>query len=636
MGGFVSSLFEKIGMGAEKLGSDTTSSLEGTKTGQKALSIWGNKENELNLTPQGKAIGSMISEYHRIKNVTLDGYNKNIAAVKAWHQGSDTARNTLPLNTATIEDLHQHAVQTNHPIQQVTNSILKQSVNPQTGISDTADLTLKELSLQNKSKARLVGLEGSVGAKMENVSPLLANMLEHPDPRVQLNGRAVADILSNELRDTQLMKVGADESLKSKSKIDVNSTFRTVNKFRQKGDKNAAQIPMLRTDPTYYTPEKAETVADDILRTVQIPFVAIPHIGQYFHLTAAAPLEAQGRALLGMDKKSMQHTIEASGILANTQWDVIHSDLEARTGKISQWTNSPTAASIIRKTIHTPGFNWSRLKQLSIAGSVGYHSAIFWADNALKGDKRSLAELIEMGIDPSDVIKQKGKLTEEQLQKGVYHFVNNRFFFERSQDRALYSNRNFFMRSATMYHGFISSETAFIRRELLKQFKAGDVKGIAQFVGTLGILFPAVAPMLKSLEVLARTGSTSQAGKGIQQDYKKLSGQSGFGDFTTTYFEMVAHIGAMGTAMNYYSAIKGNRLGNAVMGPMIGMGVQDGSDIINAVRGKSAKPLGRDASELIPVIGKPLAHTLFPTRAEESTSTGRIPHAHSHFKKRGY
>lgn len=622
MGGIASAL----GEGAEKLGQDVTRSLESTETGQKVLSIFGNKENELNLTPQGKAIGSMLQEYHRIKNVTLDGYNKDMAEVKNWHQSSDTVRNTLPMETATVGDMYKHAAQTNQPVSNTLGKIINSSINPQSGASDTAQMTLKELSLYHKSSSRLAGLSGSVGSKMENVSPLIASLLEHNDPRVQMNGHAVADIVSNELKDTTTTKRGDVLQQTSKSKQQMNQTFGTVNRFREKAGVSS-RIPLLRTDPTYVAPSTAERIASSVLRTVQIPFVAIPHIGQYFHLPATAPLQSIGKALLGMNNEEMNRVVDASGILANTEWDVIHSDIAARTGTVAKWTNSPTAASIIQKSIHTPGFSYLRLKQLASAGAVGYHSAIFWAENAMRGDKRALAELSEMGIDPSDVLKQKGKLTEAQLQKGVYHFVNNRFFFDRTIDRALYSNRNFFMRTATMYHGFISSETAFIRRELQKQLKSGDLKGIAQFVGTLGVVFPYVAPMLKSAELLARTGSPSQAGASIKKDYASLTGQNGAIDFAETYLDMVAHIGAMGVARNYTQAIKGHRLANAMLGPMLGMTATDIEDLYAAGSGASVNPLGRDVMEMIPVAGKPLAHQLFPTRAESgSSTTGLRPH----------
>jgi hypothetical protein len=340
-----------------------------------------------------------------------------------------------------------------------------------------------------------------------------------------------------------------------------------------------------------------------------------------------------------MDKQAMKDTIQASGILAHTQWDVIHSDLLARTGKIAKWTNMPTAASILQKTIHQPAFNWMRLKQLSVAGSVGFHAAQYWAGNAVKGNKAAIAELVEMGIDPQAVIARGGQLSEGELTKGVYHYVNNRFFFDKSMDNAMMQNKNVWLRSAYMYHSFVNSEATYISRTLRKFYASGNIKGIAQYAATLGVVFPAVAPMLKSLEVLARTGSPTLAANGMKKDYQDLTGQNGVGEFTSTYLDMLSHIGAMGAYHNYYSAIKANRLANAVIGPMQGMLLTDATDAVNAMRGKSYNPLGRDLTQLIPVAGKPLSHKLFPTLKEEKElnpkpTRNHVKHSLHSLKKR--
>jgi hypothetical protein len=608
MGGFVSAL----GEAAEKSLTGLTDKMADTSLGRGLLSLAGNKEWELNLNPEGKAIKGQLAEYQRIRSATLGQSNKELEAIKDWHASSDTARTAMPLHKSTIADLHTHAIQTGHPIAKVTGNILARD-------PAHAAMTLAELSIKNRSAARLAGISGSVGDKMQNVSPLIASLLKNPDPRVQMNGRRVADIVSNELKDTRTIDApGGIKSSQSSAKVAMNKTFSVVNKFRQASGEG--EIPKLSTDPTYTPVSTPERTASEVLRVVQIPFVAIPHVGQYFHLGMSAPLQGIGKALLRMNLDEMHSTIEASGILANTEWDVIHSEILARSGKMAQWTNQPTAAEIIRKGIHQPGFNFMRLHQLAAAGAVGFHSVQFWATNALRGDKRSIAELAELGINLADVKKQGGVLNEEQLAKGVYHFVNNRFFVNKTIDQSLLGNSNFFMRSAFMYHSFVSSETAYIRRELLKQFKAGDIKGIAQFVGTLGVVFPMVAPMLKSAELLARSGSAQQAQTSMKKDYNSLTHPTSFGDFTSTYLDMLAHIGAMGTAFNYTQAVKASRLANAVVGPMIGMGLTDIEDGVNALRGKSAKPLGRDITQMIPVVGKPLSHKLFPTLAEQKFS----------------
>src|SRR6185312_13581855 len=463
---WVGSLLEK---GAQKL----TGRMEESSLGRGILNLGGNKEWELELNPEGKAVKAMNEEYHRIRTTSLQMQTTNLDALMKAHKNDPNIRAGFDLEKSPISDMSKFAGAHTKALQKIG------SINP-----DYLNHPMSKVAEMMKGQARLDGIAGSYGDNYKNLVPLIASMKSHPDPRVNLNAERIMDIVSNELHDTTLT---FQRTKGSEAKLDVNKAFDTYNKLQKKAGTNK-EIPLLNNaDPTYKDTSSAERKANYILRTVQIPFVAIPHIGQYFHIPMSSPLSAVGKALFQMDKAQMKQTVEASGILAHSQWDAIHSDILARTGKVAKWTNSPTVGSILQKVIHTPGFSWMRLRQLSAAGSVGFHSAIYWAKNAALGDKRSLAELEEMGINPAQVVARGGKLTQDELEKGVYHYVNNRFFFDKSIDNSLYQNRNVWVRSAMMYHSFVSSETAYLRRELLKMSKSGDLKGLAQFAGTLGI-----------------------------------------------------------------------------------------------------------------------------------------------------
>lgn len=625
MGGFFSSLAEKAGTAAEHGLESLTAKSSDTLVGRLAQDIGGNKEWLTHLAPQAEAIGKQIEEFHRIKSTSLDSMNKNLESLWGSIKNDNNLRNKFDYSTAKLSDIHQHLSVAGHPDAKASAAILAQATDPATGLSRYANDTLSEASLRNKGEAKLNGIAGSFGDHYQNISPLIANLLEHPDPRMNMLGHRMGDIVSNEVHDTAMIKRGDHFSLGSTAKSEMNKTFEAVNKFRKRAGEGS-EIPSLHTDPTYYAPNKIERTLSSVLRTVQIPFVALPHLGQYFHIPATAPLlDGIGRSLLRMDHKQMTKTVEMSSILANTEWDVIHSDIAARTGRVARWTGSPTAASIISKSIHTPLFNYARLQQLATAGSVGFHSAIYYGKMATKGDKLAIAELNEMGIDVAAVLARKGKLTEEELAKGVYHWVNNRMLVNKTIDQPLLMNKNFVARSAYMYHSFVRSETAFIKREILKRFKAEDIKGIAQFAGTLGIVFPAVAPLLKSAEMLVRTGSPAATGAQLQKDYTDLMGKNGIKSAASAYIDMLSHIGAAGAALNYANAIKGHRLANAMMGPMLGMAATDAEDAYNAAFSPSKtgkhplKPLERDALQMVPVFGKPLSHRLIPSTKEESS-----------------
>ena len=498
--------------------------------------------------------------------------------------------------------------------------------------ADNYTKTLAEIHHVNAGQARLQGIAAGIGTKGENLTPLILALQEHPDPRMQTHALRLLDAISSELKDTTKMRDPQSGALidVSSSKMEVARALKEVNKFKSaqvaKGAKDIkmASPESISLKPTYEAPGKVEKAVGNWIRMVQVPLVAIPHIGTYFNL-GSAPMAALGRTLLNMGDKEMDSHIQASGILSATMHDIMHQYIEGRTGIVSKapFPGAPTAGELLYKGMHTPGFNYMREKQLWFGAAVGYHSTIEWAANAASGDKRALAELAEMGIDSQKVIARGGKLTSEELQKGIFHFTNNRFFVSRLQDQSLKSSSNIFMRSATMYHAFLNSQVSFMRREAYKMIKAGDIKGLAQFAGTLGVLFPAFAPVLKSLEMYGRTlnaGASMQSG---EDDYRKLSGQKGGGAAIGEYIDLLMHIGGAGVYMNYLSASQNHRLQAAALGPLFSTPITAVEDITAASKAnKKGKyninpPLRDVLQDTLPLIGKPLSHWLAPTTKEQ-------------------
>lgn len=396
-----------------------------------------------------------------------------------------------------------------------------------------------------------------------------------------------------------------------------------------------SKIPLLNTEKTYTKPSQLEYKTDRIMNTMLIPYVALQHIGQLFHPIADSPLLAIGKFILRADQRDADQFIEASHIQATTLWNTMYRDILGEEGHVAEWTKSPTVGKILARTIHTPGLNFVRKMQLNIGGTIGFHSAIYWAHNfAESGSERAGIELDEMGIGRQDVIKQGGKLTDEQLTKGVFHYVNNRFFLDRQMDQSLWANKNVWTRSMFMYHSFVNSEAAYMRRTLLKMYKAGDIKGIAQFAGTLGILWPNIAPLISGAQVMLRTGSAHQGGQEVQSRYKRLYQPSSAGDWIGNYLYLLAHIGTAGVYFDYLKAAQAHRLASAMIGPKAGALFGDVEDLINMGTTENKKgehpwkPVLRDAlKQTIPVGGSPLAHHLAPTTAEEkggSTGSRRI------------
>src|SRR6185312_10401207 len=237
---WVGSLLEK---GAQKL----TGRMEESSLGRGILNLGGNKEWELELNPEGKAVKAMNEEYHRIRTTSLQMQTTNLDALMKAHKNDPNIRAGFDLEKSPISDMSKFAGAHTKALQKIG------SINP-----DYLNHPMAKVAEMMKGQARLDGIAGSYGDNYKNLVPLIASMKSHPDPRVNLN---------------------------------------------------------------------AERKANYILRTVQIPFVAIPHIGQYFHIPMSSPLSAVGKALFQMDKAQMKQTVEASGILAHSQWDAIHSDI---------------------------------------------------------------------------------------------------------------------------------------------------------------------------------------------------------------------------------------------------------------------------------------------------------------------
>jgi len=624
MGAFVSDLLSKD---AEKVGDlfdRGVTKAASSGVGKFALNMAGNQEWEMSLTEGGKAISKIHKDYIKLHDTTLDQQNKKVQAIRDFHS-SDVGRAANIPHDAPIATFHKAAMTAGHPAQNVTRDIV--------GAGD-GGLNQDEYMIKSQQIARLTAVAGTYGEHYENATPIIAGMLRDPNPDVVNNAHRLADIVSNQTRDTRLFTDRAGRSEQSSAaKVYMNKAMMKAAKIT---GEDLEPGKLLNTEKTYTGQEPWERNAHRILGTVLTPYVALNHIGQLFNIAASSPLSAIGASLLRMDYDTMSQTVEASGITASTLWSSMYRDILGENGKIAEWTHAPTVGKIMARTIHQPGLSWVRKTQINMAGSVGFHSAIYWAHNfAESGSKIAKARLEELGIEPAEVLKQGGKLNDEQLQKGVYHYVNNRMFFNKGVDNSLYQNKNVWTRAMFMYHSFVNSQSTYMKRELMLMARAGDIKGIAQFVGTLGVLFPAIAPLLGGAETLLRSGSPTQAGQAIQKNYQSLTNADTPGEWIGNYFELISHLGAAGVYFNYINAIKANRLASAAAGPMVGAAATDATDVYHAAfmpnkQGhRNIDPLMRDVlKQTLPVIGSPLAHHFFPTTTEQkerggSTSTSR-------------
>jgi hypothetical protein len=408
----------------------------------------------------------------------------------------------------------------------------------------------------------------------------------------------------------------------SSTKMDMKKALTLENSYRkQMGlDELPVDVSKFNTENVYEKSNELERFSARRVRLYLAPFIAIPHISTFFNYSNA-PLTAIMKSMTTMTDPEIRQLSDASGIFGSQMHHIVDEDIRDRTGIIGSKLGQPEVGVLLGKLFHNPGFNFVRKMQLRTGAIIGYHSAMYWAEGAVQGDKRSILELKELGLNSEEVIARKGQLTEEEKSKAIFNFVNNRAFIDRAMDRSLTATRNPWTRILTMFHGYVTFQQAFMRRELQKMLDSGDYAGIARYAGTVGLLFPPVASGIKSAEILARTASVNQASQSMQEDYKKITNPSSIGEFTSEYLDLLSYFGSWGTMHGFLQAAQGDRLALALMGPSAGAAVRTTQDLINLTTkstktGKrNIKPLAQDIlQQTVPGVGKIVASQLFPKK----------------------
>ena len=513
-----------------------------------------------------------------------------------------------------LSQIHNSLVAKQHPLKEHTGVLLQQDPN-------NAKRTLSQLALHVPMQAARDAELQVLGANHEHITPLFYDLYAMKDPTARTHADAMANMFSSVTKDRAEL-VGTF----SRTKFDISEYTRTVNKFKI-GD---ARVPLpsdLKATSTQV--KEYERAAHKLTSTICAPWMAIPHIGTLFNLSSV-PAHLIAKGLLSTSDSALRTTIEHTGVLASTMHAIMAQDIDARTG-IGASVIGHKAASILSRGIHNPGFHQIRLRQLMFGGAVGHHATIEWAANAAKGDRRAIAEITRMGLDHKAIIKREGVLTDDELQRGIFNFVNDRFFISKSYERSLHSNSNFFMRSATMFHAFVGYQANFMAGELKHLAKSGDFVSLAQYVASVGILFPAVAPMLKSAEALVRTGSFKEAKEGLENDYSILAKPAFSKAYLAEYLSLVSYIGAWGMYDRLLHAAESHKFEKAMGGPLFGDTFSVAEDVaspaLKYLQGKKADvtPLERDALRYgVPVAGSALTHQLLPNKPKNHNFRRRL------------
>lgn len=573
---------------------------------------------ELGRTPQGMEVHKMLNDYiYKSEQATN-------TAIKPARMVQDAIKNDPSKLNATVGQLHADFSATKHPMAAYTKELLKADPEHNTR-------NMGQVVGAIRAKADLMAGVQVFGEDKQNLISKLMPLYDSPDETMHAHANAIHDIVANQLHDTRMTREGAPASgtkLSIKKALELEDRYRLAKGAGLSGaQKKAAGLSPLpyspeamKTDAVYQGSNAIERYASHRVRMFLAPLIAINHMSTFAN-SVRAPLESTMKAMVSMGDTEIRQLVDASSTFASIESSMLGAEIRASQNLPARLAGRPEVGRLMSSMFHNPGFNFIRRAQLRYTGTVGYHAAGYWAEAAVKGDKVAISELKDMQLDPDAIIKRGGKLNEEELKKAIFHFTNNRVFIRKPLDRALNATRNPWVRMLTMFHGYVSSQQAFMRHELDKMVKAKDYVGIAKYAASVGILFPVIAPMLKSAMTLGRTGSPSQAGQGLEQDYRKLTAPKDAGEFTSEYLDMLSYYGTFGTMHSFFQAAHSDRLALALMGPIAGSGVRATQDVINYATkpDKSGKrnprPIAKDIlQQTVPVAGNIAANKLFPAK----------------------
>jgi hypothetical protein len=564
------------------------------------------QESEFKRSAEGMNLYQRIQAFDMKRSQIQEQLNKPLKMATV------AAKSSVQDLKSTIGDLHKNFTATGNVAAKDTGQLLQ--LDP-----EHANRTILEVNQANRGQATLLARKMVMGENNENLIGDIMNLYDHPDPVMHSHANVMLDIISNHFNDITKIK-GAPAS---RTKLDVLKALTLESRYRDAfGLKPLAfDVSKFNTGNVRQASNAWEQFASRRARIFLAPLIAINHVSTFFNLSWA-PLTAMGKAMSTWGDKDIQDLVESSGIFASQGHSIIDQEIRARTGMIASTTGSSEAGNIVNQVFHTPGFNWMRGVQLKLSGLLGYHAATEWAAKAVEGDSRAIAELREMNLPIEDIVKNGGKLTPDQYRQAVWHFANNRVFIEKSLDRSLLSRRSPWTRMATMFHGYVTNQQRFMRRELQKMYNAKDYVGIARVAGTFGIIFPLVAPMIRSAEIFGRTASPGQAGHEFSEDYRKLLRPKNADEFIRNYLDLLSYFGSLGTLHSFVSAAHSDRLATALMGPIFGPAARTTQDIVNLTRatktGKhSLRPLAQDVlQQTVPIGGNIAMAHLFPKKEE--------------------
>jgi hypothetical protein len=408
-----------------------------------------------------------------------------------------------------------------------------------------------------------------------------------------------------------------------------------------------AGVGLKNADPTWFPKTGAEKAVTNAMYQAFSPLIVIPHattvfnglfgsdpatfIKGAFH-TVAQTLESQP------DK---WHALIQSGAFAESHIrDAMEYNQFQATGK-PQFTGSG-AARIVYKMFHQPGFASLRDMNLLMGANTGKmvaeQAAMDFARNPQ--DQKLAWVLKEYGLDPQQIIENKGILNGKQTDLAVFRFIDKHYFLDNTLQRSRLLQATPLGRMLGMYHGYVTRQAKLMGNAMFLDFKNQGAGTTLKNLAIGAILFPLLG---EGVQVVQESVRGQDAIGDLEKDVQNIEGKRGSKLQAETYFKAMGHVAAFGVYQHMLRGALHHSLAETLIGPAFGSGIDLAQDTVGAASNigkgkhvqKSLEPVERDLAYDTPgvsLLAQIFANRVIPKRGTNprKTTERRIYHSLRH------
>lgn len=250
----------------------------------------------------------------------------------------------------------------------------------------------------------------------------------------------------------------------------------------------------IRPGSAYSPPPQAEIAVKDMSRMVNLPLVSIPHVLQ-------APLNGLAvngvRASLAAAGEYMRDPASARAFAARvgamsqeTAYEIMAAQKKSSTFQI--------LLDPLRKV-----FSAERRVGIAYSAIMGKHAALEAAETLFKSngrDKAASLQLKLLGLEPSTVMNQGGRLGPEDIEKAAYRSADEIMGFRSLRETPMVWEKNAAWRIGATYKQYGYRTMRIHQRMLTQAYRGEGLLGVAKLAALYATVFPVAGEMIKAAE----------------------------------------------------------------------------------------------------------------------------------------